>query len=143
MEPYYNARLSRYLYIMITLLCLIGIVTYIIMKINNISILNIYPFKCYVYVNFGLYCPGCGITRAVDALLKGNLFESFRYHPAVLYSAFFTLVYIMSHTLNIITKGRVRAMMFAPFWFYIMIVIIILQCIVKNLCFILLGIRLI
>lgn len=34
----------------------------------------------------GLYCPGCGGTRAVKYLLKGQLLTSFIYHPLVLYS---------------------------------------------------------
>lgn len=35
----------------------------------------------------GLYCPGCGGTRAVKELLRGNLRMSFQYHPLVLYTA--------------------------------------------------------
>lgn len=29
--------------------------------------------KCMVYQNTGLYCPGCGCTRALSALLHGDL----------------------------------------------------------------------
>ena len=29
--------------------------------------------KCMVYQNTGLYCPGCGCTRALSALLRGDL----------------------------------------------------------------------
>ncbi|MBE7718846.1 DUF2752 domain-containing protein [Lacrimispora indolis] len=36
----------------------------------------------------GLYCPGCGGTRAIRSLLKGDLRMSFQYHPLVLYAVF-------------------------------------------------------
>lgn len=31
----------------------------------------------------GLYCPGCGITRAILSLLKGDLYQAFRYNSII------------------------------------------------------------
>ncbi len=39
------------------------------------------PFR----VITGLYCPGCGGTRAVKLFLQGHWLMSFRFHPLVLY----------------------------------------------------------
>ena len=41
-----------------------------------------YP-RCPVYENFHIYCPGCGGTRAVSALLHGRLMEAFHLNPLV------------------------------------------------------------
>ncbi len=40
---------------------------------------------CPFYKLTGLYCPGCGGTRAVKFFLQGRLLTSFRFHPLVLY----------------------------------------------------------
>ena len=40
----------------------------------------------------GFYCPGCGGTRAVLALLSGYPVLSFLYHPLVPYCALVALV---------------------------------------------------
>lgn len=37
--------------------------------------------ECPFYRLTGLYCPGCGSGRAVQALLHGNFLQSFLYHP--------------------------------------------------------------
>ena len=44
-------------------------------------------FPCLFHLLTGLYCPGCGGTRAFRALLAGNLLLSIRYHPLVAYMA--------------------------------------------------------
>lgn len=44
----------------------------------------------------GLYCPGCGGTRAVKALLLGEFRMSFQYHPLVLYTVAVCLLELMS-----------------------------------------------
>ncbi len=42
---------------------------------------------CAFHLITGLYCPGCGGTRAVKELIRGDLLMSFQYHPLVLYTA--------------------------------------------------------
>lgn len=44
-------------------------------------------FPCLFHLLTGLYCPGCGGTRAVRALLASNLLLSIQYHPLVAYMA--------------------------------------------------------
>ncbi len=47
----------------------------------------ILSLPCLFRLFTGLYCPGCGGTRAVLALLSGNIRKSFFYHPFVPYMA--------------------------------------------------------
>lgn len=47
---------------------------------------------CVFHLLTGLYCPGCGGTRAVRYLLKGQLGNSVQYHPLVLYAAVLMLM---------------------------------------------------
>ncbi len=42
---------------------------------------------CMFQLLTGLYCPGCGGTRAVRYLMQGRLLMSLRYHPLVPYMA--------------------------------------------------------
>ena len=42
----------------------------------------------------GLYCPGCGGTRALKALMKGDVITSILYHPLILYVVFVAVLLI-------------------------------------------------
>ncbi|MDO5416282.1 MAG: DUF2752 domain-containing protein [Lachnospiraceae bacterium] len=44
-------------------------------------------FPCLFHMLTGLYCPGCGGTRAIRLLLRGEVAKSFVYHPFVPYLA--------------------------------------------------------
>ena len=82
----------------------------------------------------GLYCPGCGGTRACLSLLHFQFLKSICYHPAVLY---FTLVYLVFMGKMFLLKhfhigtekeGRL------PVFIFIGIGIILVQWIVKLIC---------
>ena len=36
---------------------------------------------CFFHKITGLYCPGCGITRMLESILKLNIYQAFRYNP--------------------------------------------------------------
>lgn len=38
---------------------------------------------CWFYELTGLYCPGCGVTRMLLAMLEGQFYQAFRYNPLV------------------------------------------------------------
>lgn len=61
---------------------------------------------CVFHSLTGLYCPGCGGTRAVKCLLRGDLRMSFQYHPLVLYVFFAFFVELI---LRFIGRNRKNA----------------------------------
>ena len=143
MEEQYNLRLSRKCYYVCLVLLAAGGIAYLILSILDIPVTKIYPYPCSLYSLFGLYCPGCGGTRAVEYLLQGDFVKSFFYHPVVPYTAVLVGCYVISHTLNIFSKGKIKAMMFRPAYLYVMIAIIVIQCVIKNVFVIMNGTHLI
>lgn len=95
---------------------------------------------CLLHSLTGLYCPGCGGTRACRLLLSGHIFQSFLYHPGVLPAAVLYLWYMTSHTIELLSKGQLRiSLPYSDKFLYLEAAIILLQCLVKNLVKILWG----
>ncbi len=44
------------------------------------SVWPVWP-RCVLHETTGWHCPGCGLTRAVSALLRGDVTAAFRHHP--------------------------------------------------------------
>lgn len=60
---------------------------------------------CIFHKITGFYCPGCGITRAIKALLKGDIYTSIR-NNALLYIV--VPVIAISEIINRLTKRKYK-----------------------------------
>ncbi len=125
-------RVSRKLFYIGLLAGGLGLLAAQILLFLRVDLREILP-PCSLYSMTGLYCPGCGGTRACYALLQGHLLDSVRAHPLVLYLAAGYMVYMVSHLLDILTKGKIRGCYFCPYYWYVGVGILLLQFAVKDI----------
>lgn len=94
---------------------------------------------CVFHTLTGLYCPGCGGTRAVKYLLHGQVFKSVYYHPFVLYGGVLFGWFMISHTLERLTGGKVKGMKYRDAYTYVGVAILLLNFVLKNAARLVLG----
>ena len=98
---------------------------------------------CVLYAYFGLYCPGCGGTRAFISLLHGHFLLSLWYHPLVLYSALLFGAFMITQALARLTRFRYfRGLSFHNWYLYVAIGIVGFNWVIKNILLLVWGIRL-
>lgn len=96
-------------------------------------LLTVFPLRSCIFEGlFHLYCPGCGGTRAVEALLNGDLLLSVCYHPLVLYSTVLYIVFMVSQMLEMISRRRVKGIRFHGWYLYVALIILVGNCLVRN-----------
>ena len=67
----HNKKIKKdYIYILLSL-----IICIFLFVINN------YKIPCIINSIFGIYCPGCGITRMFLSIIKLDFYQAFRYNP--------------------------------------------------------------
>lgn len=97
---------------------------------------------CMFHEVTGLYCPGCGGTRACMYLLHGNILRSLQYHPLVPYVAFVVLLEVGSYLLSrLLHRPGIFVKRYVMFT-YIGVGIVILNWIWKNYSLVVLGVDL-
>ena len=89
-------------------------------------------FHCRIASRFGIYCPGCGGSRAVVALLSGRILRSFLYHPSVLISAACLAFYDAHLSLFLLGRGRMPSRRLGLWLFGACIASVIVGCAIKN-----------
>lgn len=88
---------------------------------------------CLVHSVLGLYCPGCGGTRAISALLHGQFWNSFICHPIILYTVIFGGWFLISQTIQRISKHRIKiGMHYRDAYLWAALVIVCMNFIIKN-----------
>lgn len=95
---------------------------------------------CLFFRLTGLYCPGCGGTRAWIALLHGHPLRSLVYHPVVLYGTAVYGIYLLRNLLALFfgkdhrkDHPLLRGMAFRDLYLYVAVGIILVNWITKNI----------
>ncbi len=108
----------------------------IFVRVTGIGISRILG-GCAFHELTGLYCPGCGGTRAMRALFAGDIIRSFCYHPFVPFIAVTGTWFMVSQTVQRISRGKIPiGMHFRTVYLWIALWIIVLNVLVKNLALI-------
>lgn len=70
----------------------VAVLLYLFTGFNVLHDINV---PCAFHSVTGLYCPGCGGTRAVRALLRGDIWQSFINYPPFIYGFVVYAVYMV------------------------------------------------
>ena len=97
---------------------------------------------CVFHTLTGYFCPGCGGTRSLKALLSGRFFVCAVDFPMIMYAAVVYAWFMISQTIDRISRHRLPiGMKYRHAWVYASLVIVIIHFIVKNLFYIKTGIE--
>ena len=111
----------------------------VLLKVLHLSLTDILP-GCILFQFTGWYCPGCGGTRALSALFSGHPVQSFLYHPAVDYAGALCGWFMLSQTIERLSKGRIPiGMKYHDYYLWILLAVLILHCVIRNIVKLLWG----
>lgn len=90
----------------------------------------------------GYFCPGCGGTRSCVALFSGRFLVSAVDFPMVMYCAIIYAWFMISHTIEKISRNTIRiGMKFRFAWIYASLIIVAIHWAAKNVFYIVTGLE--
>lgn len=144
-----ETKLEQNLYIGGLYLFCIGTALFMIFHALPDAVARKLLYPCAFHMVTGFYCPGCGGTRAVEALFAGKILLSFFYHPIVPYSVVLYLWFMISHTVEILLRyiskktfpahkekswyARKIGMRYRNIYLYLALAIVIINTAVKDI----------
>lgn len=93
-----------------------------------------FSIPCIIHEVTNLYCPGCGITRLLFALLQGHIKEAFMYNQLVFILLPIFLIYYLINSYYYIVGKENKLIKKIPNYIYIILLIITISFgIIRNL----------
>ena len=88
--------------------------------------------ECQFLKYTGLYCPWCGGTRAVMALLKGNLIESLYYHTIVIYVVLIGFLFMVRRVISYLCPFKTKKY-YSNTYIFLGFVVVLVNWLIKNI----------
>lgn len=95
---------------------------------------------CFFSNVLGIYCPGCGGTRAVYALVHGELLKAVWYHPLVPYGAVIGGGFMLTQGLYRLGVKHIKPWKYHDWYLYGALAVLICNFFIKNLLRLIWGI---
>lgn len=87
---------------------------------------------CFFSEVLGIYCPGCGGTRAVEALFHGRFLQALWYHPLVPYGTFLFGGFMLTQALKRVGIRGIKGWKYHNWYLYGAVALILVNFLVKN-----------
>lgn len=88
---------------------------------------------CLFHKATDLYCPGCGITRMIVSMFKGEFYQAFRYNMVMFVLFPFFIFFIVDYLFSVIKKKDALFRKIPSIILYILIGILILFAVLRNI----------
>ena len=89
------------------------------------------PIPCLFHKITNLYCPGCGVTRMIDAIIHINFKSAFSYTAYAFILLILSIIYLTINT--VVYTASKRFIKIPKHAAYVLIVLAILFAILRNL----------
>lgn len=115
------------------LFILLAVIALILIKLLKLN-LSFFMLPCIFRHITGLYCPGCGSTRALICLINHNLYGALYFNVGFVFGLFFFFLYIFCNTFSLLTKNKLNiGIKFKNIYIYIWVFLLLANCIIKNI----------
>lgn len=96
---------------------------------------------CIVREKLGFYCPGCGATRAVEAIFHGRFLEALWFYPPAVWCTVWIGCYLVTHSVEYFPGNKRRTGIAYRSWYlYVTAALIVLTFIWKNAVLLITGV---
>lgn len=98
--------------------------------------------RCWVWEHWHVYCPGCGGTRALIALARGQIRGALRCHLPVVAALALAAAYLLTQTVWRLRGRRGWALHYRPWWPALLVGLFLVNCLARNVLWLGFGIPL-